>query len=600
MIGKAPAPPTSETTSQPEISPNGSASSSVLSRWAAGLVLAGYVAWLVHHPSTGVASHAGPALKLSDLQDSARLTAWTTDVTLIALAEVVLFLPVGLLLPLVWGRRVSRCGRVVQWLASVLLAFGLAAAERWLEIGRTPQAAQLILPAIGCLLGVGIGIACLRGFAAVLWLLPKAALLLFLLVSAGVWLVGRCLDTTPLPFQTPQVTSAEKRRVVNLIQRSPREREDGIVSRHVRLSEADIDFLLAWANSLGLPERKSQIRFGDDHLQASASVRLSLPRLGPRYVNLQTAGRLQVIGDALRLRIERLRVGRVDLPRWLLRSLSPRLESFVEADPDIRTALDSIQSIEIEPSVASFVYDVKGFNRSVLPLLVNDVDIERDVLSATQAQVRHLVAAADTLPEGEARFGEFLQSAFALARKRSLNSEAVVENRAAIYALGILLGHRHVERFIGPVLDEELRRAARRKLGHVTIRRRGDWTRHFFVSAALASLSSETVSDAVGLLKEELDAGKGGSGFSFADLLADRAGTLFALAAVRDEASAKAMQRRLAGEFNIDEFFPPAADLPEGLSDAELELRYGGVGGEGYQRLVDEIERRLATCAALR
>ena len=67
----------------------------------------------------------------------------------------------------------------------------------------------------------------------------------------------------------------------------------------------------------------------------------------------------------------------------------------------------------------------------------------------------------------------------------------------------------------------------------------------------------------------------GGSGFSFADLLADRAGTDFALAATRDE---------------------PTADLPEGVPDAQLQSDYGGVGGRRYKQVVDEIERRLAGC----
>jgi hypothetical protein len=60
------------------------------------------------------------------------------------------------------------------------------------------------------------------------------------------------------------------------------------------------------------------------------------------------------------------------------------------------------------------------------------------------------------------------------------------------------------------------------------------------------------------------------------------------------------MQDRLARGFRIEEFFPPAADLPEGIPDAELQWRYGGVGGRAYNQLIDEIERRIAACAAYR
>ena len=34
------------------------------------------------------------------------------------------------------------------------------------------------------------------------------------------------------------------------------------------------------------------------------------------------------------------------------------------------------------------------------------------------------------------------------------------------------------------------------------------------------------------------------------------------------------------------------------ITDAELQAVYGGVGGAGYQRVVDEIERRVAACPA--
>ena len=161
-------------------------------------------------------------------------------------------------------------------------------------------------------------------------------------------------------------------------------------------------------------------------------------------------------------------------------------------------------------------------------------------------------------------------------------------------------GHGGVESLVGPLFDPELRVAARQRGGGVDLRGRRDWCQHFLVSAALALVANEALSDEAGLLKEELDAGRGGSGFSFSDLLADRAGTLFALAATRDERSARQMQERLAGGFEIGEIFPPAADLPEGILDPELQAEYGGVGGEKYHAIRREIDRRLGSCAALR
>ena len=165
----------------------------------------------------------------------------------------------------------------------------------------------------------------------------------------------------------------------------------------------------------------------------------------------------------------------------------------------------------------------------------------------------------------------------------------MLENRAAMFALGILAGHGRVKHLVGV---SDVPDGAGKQLRPLTIRGRGDWTQHFLVSASVTLLSNAATGNAVGLLKEELDA-DGGSGFSFADLLADRAGVRFAGVATRDAESARALQQHLAGTLWFDDFFPPAGDLPEGLSDAEFKDRYGGVGGAGYKEQLAEIDRRL-------
>jgi hypothetical protein len=94
----------------------------------------------------------------------------------------------------------------------------------------------------------------------------------------------------------------------------------------------------------------------------------------------------------------------------------------------------------------------------------------------------------------------------------------------------------------------------------------------------------------VGLWKELADARRGGSGFSFNDLAADRAGTRFGELAVRDAAR---LQQRIAAGIGDADLLPPVNDLPEHLPQAEFDARYGGVGGAGYQRLLAVIESRL-------
>jgi hypothetical protein len=218
---------------------------------------------------------------------------------------------------------------------------------------------------------------------------------------------------------------------------------------------------------------------------------------------------------------------------------------------------------------------------------------------ATEARLRQLILTAPALPAGEARFGALLKTAFAPAPSDPAGLAPDESNRAALLALGIALGHERLARFVGlDARDEEVAAATRLRKG-TTLRGRADWPRHFCVSAALAVLENPFVSDAGGLVKEELDALSQGTGFSFADLAADRAGARFAHAATDAEAAARAMQARLARDVAVDDLFPPAADLPENLTVEQFRRDFGGVGSPRYRAKMAEIEARLDRCAAL-
>jgi hypothetical protein len=229
--------------------------------------------------------------------------------------------------------------------------------------------------------------------------------------------------------------------------------------------------------------------------------------------------------------------------------------------------------MEVEPHASACTYGPVLLPAGFREDLFGPSVVSEDVLESTRAQVDHLLAMVGRSPQPPS-FGVCFETVFALARDRSVGRDPVAENRAGIFALGMLLGHRRVQEFLGPVFDSDDHEATLWALRRVTLRGRSDWTKHFCVSAALDLLSDEAVSDA--------------------------AGTTFALSATRDEAAARAMQDRLARGFPIDDFFPPAADLPEGIPDAEFQSRYGGVGGQAYRRLTEEIERRIAACPAYR
>ena len=206
---------------------------------------------------------------------------------------------------------------------------------------------------------------------------------------------------------------------------------------------------------------------------------------------------------------------------------------------------------------------------------------------------RHVMSTADRIPDGDAGFARLLEVAFAFAEDNSHGSDAVAPNKAAILALGVILGDERVADVARRRIDEQALPEADALRARITVHGRPDWSRHFWVSAALTVLADANRSITVGLTKELMDAAPDGSGFSFSDLAADAAGGAFAVAATRDSASARAMQRRIAQGVRIEDFLPDVRDLPEGLTRDQLQSEYGGVGGEGTRRIVDDILQRL-------
>jgi hypothetical protein len=217
----------------------------------------------------------------------------------------------------------------------------------------------------------------------------------------------------------------------------------------------------------------------------------------------------------------------------------------------------------------------------------------------TEENLWRIVAMGPRLPSGDARFGALLQAAFATSETYRSDLSIIEQNRAAILAFGIAVGHPNLARFVGLETDSPLVRSAARVGQGTTLNGRDDWPRHYAMSAALAVVKHPIISDAGGLMKEQLDTLTRSSGFSFGDLAADRAGVRFAFAATRSDIAAGAMQERLRSGFSKKDFFPSEVHYPENLSVEEFRHNFGSVGSERYQSTISQIEVALDRCSAL-
>jgi hypothetical protein len=111
---------------------------------------------------------------------------------------------------------------------------------------------------------------------------------------------------------------------------------------------------------------------------------------------------------------------------------------------------------------------------------------------------------------------------------------------------------------------------------------------HFFVSAYLTAAIGAEAANAAGLAKEFLDA-QGGSGLSFADLAADRAGVRFADGILNKRVPLGLLPQT----FTAAAFMPGIDGLPEGLSAADVKSQYGAKDDPRFRQQLQKIDGRI-------
>ena len=376
------------------------------------------------------------------------------------------------------------------------------------------------------------------------------------------------------------------------------------LKRSAQVSMADLDRGKSIVDSLGLRrmregETRQLVISGEDMdrgvnalaarlAKGSASariapgkliVRASLPLPGvPRYLNLDlTLAQAGALLAPAELRLGALPVPAAvsgDLVHWAL-SLSPYTAELAVA----RELLDSAR-LNGQTLALGFTWRGAAVERAMVGAVGQGVDSR--VLDVYRAHLNQV---------GGGDFAVLLGEAFALAKRRSGDHDPVLENRAALTVLAeTVLGGKLVSR--RGTVDIE-RRTGIRLAG------RGDFSQHFALSAFIAATGGEGLSDMAGLYKELKDT-QGGSGFSFNDLAADRAGSRLGEASTDSPASARKIQNRLAGIRDSTLFFPAVKDLPEFMSQSEFQRRFGGVGAPAYRRMMEKIESRIAGVALYR
>jgi hypothetical protein len=323
----------------------------------------------------------------------------------------------------------------------------------------------------------------------------------------------------------------------------------------------------------------AQVRIHPDLLDAVGTLRI--PGLPIRqYLNIS----LQLQEQAGQAHISSLRLGSVDIPAGVAQLVADQVLALLQRTEQYQLAGNLVQKVAIQRDQLLVTYrsDPTLVERARASLLSKG---DTEALRAYHAELLRLQA--NGIGRG-ASLADLLKPMFALAQERSRNGDPVAENQALL----TLLGSWSSKGGLGSLLPDEPQPERFR----LKLEGRYDFAQHFLTSAGLAARGDSSLADAIGLFKEIADS-DGGSGFSFTDIAADRAGTRFGVLASGSPEQARRLQAFMAKGVRETDIMPPARDLPEHMDSEEFQRRYGGVGSPAYQAVMDDIEARIAACA---
>jgi len=375
--------------------------------------------------------------------------------------------------------------------------------------------------------------------------------------------------------------------------------------RQLLLSRADLDPLINDGLHRAV-QGAARLELANGH----ATLRASLPlRSGPlsrrdslrglawfgAWLNIEARMRSTAEGQP---EWQSLRIGHLPLPGLLASWLTRRVAGQFGVDEQLTLALGLVDRLSIAPDVVQLTYHWRPDTRERLrSALLPPADQLR--LRACTERLTELVAPSASRPaSAPVPLAELLPPLLRLADERALaqaafsgHDELAQEHRAVLITLAMYASGQPMTHLVAAAREwpQPLPRT-------VTLLGRDDFPQHFLVSAVIAAEGGGRLSDLIGVYKELADT-RGGSGFSFNDIAADRAGTRFGQRAVNQP---RALQERITEPLKESDFMPTVDDLPEFLTLAQFHQRYGDVGAPAYRAMLAGIEARIAALPVLR
>lgn len=310
--------------------------------------------------------------------------------------------------------------------------------------------------------------------------------------------------------------------------------------------------------------------------ESAGEVRLSMALPGQRFLNLRSL--IQPVNG--KPQISQASLGSLPVPGALIEFAIVKAVAAYGFGKEWQLAAQAIQNVALDPS-AGTVAVTYIWQPTILEQARAVAMQEEDIKHLKAAQSSFAALVAHRAPGSKITLAEVIRGTLS-----DSGNDPIKQGRASLLVLASYLAQKDLAAVVPAA-----RSWPRIRWVNIALAGRHDLAQHFVVSAALAAWSGEPVADAIGLYKELEDA-RHGSGFSFIDLAADRAGTRFGEALIKNpEHLFEAMKSDLVDA----QLLPAVADLPENLHGPEFSRRFGNHQSAAFQAMQQEIERRLDT-----
>ena len=243
-------------------------------------------------------------------------------------------------------------------------------------------------------------------------------------------------------------------------------------------------------------------------------------------------------------------------------------------------ATDTIKAVDIDANKIIITYHPTRTALDNARDLLAHQDTTDDHADVYQNKLAEIVRQHD--PNWRLSLAELLKPLFARALQRATLDTAVDENRAVINT---------VNNYVNPPKNQP---SKINPYYPAFLYKRIDLAQHFVGAAAITASVNSQIAQALGEEKELRDS-QGGSGFSFVDLAADKAGTRFGELAVASPSSARQLQQAMATIKDYTDFMPDPRKLPEHMDESVFKLRYGSTTSEEFKKLSKQIDALIAT-----